>query len=405
HPDHDDGRPRHRQGHHRRAEHRGAEHAGALDLQRIRGGPAGGVPAGHRAGGGAVPGDPAQRTGHDDRSDRDQPASEPDGRDQTPRAAHRGVHPQCPDGRCGRYLLHCHGDDRGRLPDRVHDGARRHPGSGDRRGDLGRRPVLDRWFGGGCDLDRDAEQDRSLPRRVFLGDTGLQGRRDRDPGPVAIRSHPSPVRPASPPEGAGSHEEGGAGMSAVKAPEEARPSTAQRLLTVVQQRWELHRNTLPTAAAVVIFVVMIGYGEFSYGRIVQLSTLSNLLINNAHLIIMAVGAMLPILTGRGGIDLSVGSIIAFSGLSGVMLANAGLPLPLVIIVMLGCGTVSGTISGTLIQYFNVQPFIATLAMMFLGRGLASILSTQPVRLAEGTDLAWLSTSFKVIDGPKVNDLV
>src|SRR5699024_7396181 len=103
--------------------------------------------------------------------------------------------------------------------------------------------------------------------------------------------------------------------------------------------------------------------------------------------------------------LSVGSIIAFSGLSGVMLANAGLPLPLVIIVKIGCGTVFGTISGTLIQYFNVQPFIATLAMMFLGRGLASSLSTEPIRLAEGTDLAWLSTSFKVIDGPKVNDLV
>src|SRR5699024_1622082 len=62
-------------------------------------------------------------------------------------------------------------------------------------------------------------------------------------------------------------------------------------------------------------------------------------------------------------------------------------------------------SGVLIQYFNVQPFIATLAMMFLGRGLASMLSTVPVRLDEGSGILLLGTKIKIIDGPKVNDLV
>src|SRR5699024_12838532 len=59
----------------------------------------------------------------------------------------------------------------------------------------------------------------------------------------------------------------------------------------------------------------------------------------------------------------------------------------------------------LMHDFHVQAVSATLAMMFLGRGLAAILSTQPVRLVEGSGLAWLAASCKVIDGPKVNDLV
>lgn len=173
----------------------------------------------------------------------------------------------------------------------------------------------------------------------------------------------------------------------------------------VKQVWDSNLTALPTAAAVIIFIVMIFYGEFSYGRIVQFNTLSNLFINNAHLIIMAVGVTLPILTGNGGIDLSVGSIIAFSSVSGVMLANGGVNPYLVIALMVLAGTMFGTISGVLIQYFNVQPFIATLSMMFLARGLASVLSTTPERLVDESPIRWLDTKWKIIDGPKVNDLV
>jgi len=167
---------------------------------------------------------------------------------------------------------------------------------------------------------------------------------------------------------------------------------------------DAHLTKLPTAAAVLLFVSMIIYGEMTYGRIVQYSTLSNLLINNAHLIIMAIGGTLPILTGRGGIDLSVGSIIAFSSVSGVMLANTGMNPAVVVLVMILIGSVVGTFSGVLIQYFNVQPFIATLSMMFLTRGLASILSTTPERLDDDSSIRFLAEKIKIIDGPKVNDL-
>ena len=162
-------------------------------------------------------------------------------------------------------------------------------------------------------------------------------------------------------------------------------------------------DSLPTLAALLIFVLMLIYGETAYGRIFQLSTISNLFINNAHLIILAVGLTFVIISG--GIDLSVGAIIALSSVCGVMLASAGWNAWLVIVVMIGIGSAMGLVSGILIQYFNVQPFIATLAMMFLGRGLASMLSTVPVRLEEDSGILLLGTKLKIIDGPKVNDLV
>jgi len=175
------------------------------------------------------------------------------------------------------------------------------------------------------------------------------------------------------------------------------------VLDRVRRMIQANPSVLPTIASVVIFVGMVVYGEVAYGRILQASTLSNLLINNAHLIVLAVALTFVIITG--GIDLSVGSIIAFSSVAGVMLANAGWNAIAVMVVMVGIGALFGVVSGVLIRYFNVQPFIATLAMMFLGRGLASLLSTKPERLGEDSPIRWIGVQLKVVDGPKVNDLV
>jgi simple sugar transport system permease protein len=175
----------------------------------------------------------------------------------------------------------------------------------------------------------------------------------------------------------------------------ARPSLLERA--------RLRLDLLPTLAAVVIFIGMVIYGEVAYGRIVQMNTISNLLINNAHLIILAVGLTFVIVTG--GIDLSVGAVIAFTSVAGVMLINAGWNGWLVVALMIAMGGLFGLASGVLIQYFNVQPFIATLSVMFLTRGLASMLSTVPERLADDASIRVLATQIKLVDGPKVNDLV
>lgn len=190
---------------------------------------------------------------------------------------------------------------------------------------------------------------------------------------------------------------------------ETRPAATEpnKLVTAWQSLKRTATTNLavfPTLAAIVLCLALLVFGEIAYGRIFQMNTLSNLLINNAHLIVLAVALTFVILTG--GIDLSVGAVVALSSVAGVMLAKAGWPPLVVIVVMIGIGTLMGLISGVLIRYFNVQPFIATLAMMFLGRGLASLLSTQPERVPESAKaLTWLSTQWKIIDGPKVNDLV
>lgn len=168
-------------------------------------------------------------------------------------------------------------------------------------------------------------------------------------------------------------------------------------------RPRLNLNALPTVAAVAILIIMLVYGELAYGKIIALNTLSNLFISNSYLIILAVGLTFVILAG--GIDLSVGAVVAFTSVSGVMLVNAGVPAVLAMIAMVATGALFGLMSGVLVQYFNVQPFIATLAMMFLARGLASILSTSPERLDDSSGFRNLATEVKLVDGPKLNDLV
>jgi simple sugar transport system permease protein len=86
-----------------------------------------------------------------------------------------------------------------------------------------------------------------------------------------------------------------------------------------------------------------------------------------------------------------------------MIMNLGVNGWLSMLLMILFGAAFGLMAGVMIQYFNVQPFIATLAMMFLARGLASILSTTPVVAPDDSPILLLGTDWKIFDGPKVND--
>lgn len=165
-------------------------------------------------------------------------------------------------------------------------------------------------------------------------------------------------------------------------------------------RW---RAGLPSIAAWAIFALMVMYGELKYGQIVQSSTISNLFINNAHMLIICVGLTLVIVTG--GIDLSVGAVIAVSSVAGVILTHHGWNPYVVIAVMVLIGAAFGLASGVLVEFVGMQPFIATLTMMFLARGIASTLSTESERLDPDSPIRELAHNFKLHDGEKVNDLV
>ncbi len=84
--------------------------------------------------------------------------------------------------------------------------------------------------------------------------------------------------------------------------------------------------------------------------------------------IIAVGMTFVIITA--GIDLSVGSLVAFSGVVLASVLQAGVPLPIAILVGLGVGLSCGMINGLLITQGRIPPFISTLGMMSVARGAA-----------------------------------
>ncbi|NMA99683.1 MAG: ABC transporter permease [Phyllobacteriaceae bacterium] len=94
--------------------------------------------------------------------------------------------------------------------------------------------------------------------------------------------------------------------------------------------------------------------------------------------VLAIAATLVIITG--GIDLSVGTLMTFCAvIAGVILTYLGLPLPFGIVGAILAGTVSGLISGVVIAKLKVPPFIATLGMMLILKGLSLVISgTKPI---------------------------
>ena len=98
----------------------------------------------------------------------------------------------------------------------------------------------------------------------------------------------------------------------------------------------------------------------------------NIALSIAIIGILAVGMTAVILTG--GIDLSIGSVLALAGVSAAIAATKGAPLPVVILVALGVGALTGVVNGSLIAWLRVPPFVATLAMLTVARGLSFIIS-------------------------------
>ena len=98
---------------------------------------------------------------------------------------------------------------------------------------------------------------------------------------------------------------------------------------------------------------------------------------------LAIGMTFVILTG--GIDLSVGSIVGLTAMIAGMLINKGLIIPalgvvvyphtwMILVISIIIATMLGMINGFIITRFNVAPFIATLGMMYIARGLAGLLN-------------------------------
>jgi len=136
---------------------------------------------------------------------------------------------------------------------------------------------------------------------------------------------------------------------------------------------------LPLAVTVALFALLYGAGAYHFDGFFSLQVFLNFFIDNAFLAVTATGMTLVILSG--GIDLSVGSVIALTTMvSAALVEHRGWSPAVVIPLVLAMGSAIGLVMGLVIQYFRVQPFIATLAGMFLARGLCYLISIDSITI-------------------------
>jgi len=102
----------------------------------------------------------------------------------------------------------------------------------------------------------------------------------------------------------------------------------------------------------------------------QLDNYFNMLKQSSALLITASAATILMMTGN--FDLSTGSNLAFSGVLYAQLASSGLPLTPAAAITLAAGACFGIVNGILVSKYDISPFIATLGMLFIGKGLALV---------------------------------
>ena len=125
----------------------------------------------------------------------------------------------------------------------------------------------------------------------------------------------------------------------------------------------------------------------------------DLLNDNAALIIIA--CSLTVVMIGGGINISVGGVIGLTVMSCALFLNrisvesSFLSIFLTFLLALGIGLAFGLLQGFLVSYLEIQPFIVTLAGMFLARGLTTILSVNPVKVQHEAFLALVKTKLKI----------
>ncbi|MBR6404328.1 MAG: sugar ABC transporter permease [Eubacterium sp.] len=122
---------------------------------------------------------------------------------------------------------------------------------------------------------------------------------------------------------------------------------------------------------IALVVVFIFFTVLTDGKLILAQNISNLLLQNAYVLVMACGMLLCILTD-GNVDLSVGSTLCLSAALAAKIMEKGNSPIVAIAVSLCVSVVIGIWQGWLIGYIHIPPFICTLAGMFLFRGLARV---------------------------------
>ena len=156
---------------------------------------------------------------------------------------------------------------------------------------------------------------------------------------------------------------------------------------------KMNSNTILLLITIALFVVMYAIGCVIYGAkgFTHFQTFLNILINNAGLLCVACGTTCIMLTG--GIDISVGALIAMDCMFlAVGMEEWGISAPVLCILVLLIGIVFGLVQGVCVGYLEIQPFIVTMAGMFFARGMTAVISTNQVSISNNAFFVGLANA-------------
>jgi ribose transport system permease protein len=149
-------------------------------------------------------------------------------------------------------------------------------------------------------------------------------------------------------------------------------------LAELQKPVSLKTGATQKLLAFASLILLVVFFSLSSGNFFRFDNLIGIMLSTAVIGVLALGSTFVIITG--GIDLSVGTVMTFSSvMTGVIITFWGLPIPFGIAGGILTGALCGFISGWLVAKMNIPPFIATLGMMMVTKGLSLVVSgTKPI---------------------------
>lgn len=153
---------------------------------------------------------------------------------------------------------------------------------------------------------------------------------------------------------------------------------------------QIRSGALQQLLALASLVVLTVFFSLSSGNFFQFSNLVGILLSTAVIGVLALGSTFVIITG--GIDLSVGTVMTLSAvMTGVYITVWDLPVPVGVLGGILTGAFCGLLSGTAVAKLKIPPFIATLAMMMIAKGLALVISgAKPIYFTEAESFMEIS---------------
>ena len=134
----------------------------------------------------------------------------------------------------------------------------------------------------------------------------------------------------------------------------------------------LKQNIRQYTMALALVVIMVFFQILTDGVLFKPMNVTNLILQNSYVLILAVGMLIVILTGN--VDLSVGSVAAFIGaISAILMVRMNMPVAVAVIICLIIGALVGAWQGFWIAYVRIPAFIVTLAGMLIFRGLTMVI--------------------------------